>query len=120
MNSIRTCLICRKKSNPSGMVSFCISGGGLKVAVKSSERFGRGFWICDNFKCMQKLVQKHEVYFRRWLREPVDIKNVLSTGLNAMNSYHSAILKSGNGIISSRLEKRINIFSEICEGRRMP
>jgi len=53
----RTCVVCRKKVAKSELVKFSVLGSGVVFDMKR-KLLGRGYYVCDDNNCINRLDDK--------------------------------------------------------------
>lgn len=122
MNSVRTCIICRKKASARELMSLSLKSGLLKLAIFKRDRIGRGLWICTDTVCLDKFVARPIRYFGGKLTNSIDGFSFLKDSVSELKRRVEEFKRSGNTNLCkiNGLEKRLSIFQTVCEGRRMP
>ncbi|MBU1220045.1 DUF448 domain-containing protein [Myxococcota bacterium] len=122
MNSVRTCIICRKKAHTKELMPLCLNSGFLKLAISKRDRIGRGLWICTDTDCLDKFVTKPIRYMGGKLTNSIDSIIFIKNSVSELKQRVEEFKRSGNTNLCkiNGLEKRLSIFQTVCEGRRMP
>jgi len=50
----RTCIVCRKKSEKQKLIKFVLLDSEIVFDLNSDMK-GRGYYVCDDNRCLQKL-----------------------------------------------------------------
>lgn len=57
MNSIRTCIVCRKKGTKENFIKFVFNKNNQLNIEENTRLDGRGAYICNNVECIKKCIK---------------------------------------------------------------